>query len=255
MELILFDFTEVHFELDKKQMVGCTLDELVRYFKGVYSNKERFLSRFLNEKRKLVEGIKDIDRADEPDADRFYENAVYVMDFLEENFDNATPFSFKEAFEIKGREFQAMVFASINITEMIHSLGAKRIKTDGIEVKHRKYSESGEFLGLEDYHNVYETHEINGEKLGINGSLYVVKCWCTSTNKEHWLWIDEQYKDDPLNAIASTFVVHKNLLPHVTAIKRQGDLLLLELDSDVKPEGETVHLTKDEYFKLLVAQS
>ena len=102
---------------------------------------------------------------------------------------------------------------------------------------------------------MYETHEINGEKLGIEDKLYAVKCWCTSTNKEHWIWIDEKYKDDPLNAIASTFMVHENVIPHIKALKRQGDLLLLEMEEDVKPEGEMVSLTKEQYFGLLVAQS
>jgi hypothetical protein len=134
-------------------------------------------------------------------------------------------------------------------------LGAKRIKTDGVKVNHRQYDAEGNFTGVEEYDNIYETHEIEGKKLGLEESLYAVKCWCTSTNKEHWLWIDDQYKDDPLTAIASTFVVHKNIIPHIKALKRQGDILLTEMDEDVKPEGEMVSLTKEQYFGLLVAQS
>jgi hypothetical protein len=58
-----------------------------------------------------------------------------------------------------------------------------------------------------------------------------------------------------LTAIASTFVVHKNIIPHIKALKRQGDILLTEMDDDIKPEGEMVSLTKEQYFGLLVAQS
>ena len=103
--------------------------------------------------------------------------------------------------------------------------------------------------------NVYEIWEVNGEKLGLEESLYVIKCWCTSTNKEHWLWVNDEYKDDPLEAIASTFRIHENLIPFIKCIKRQGDVLLVELIKDVKPEGNIIPLKKEQYFSLLVAQS
>ena len=138
---------------------------------------------------------------------------------------------------------------------MIQELGNKRIATDGIKVKHKKFKPNGDSDGYVEYDNIYEVHEVNGEKLGINGHLYVLKCWCTSTNKEHWLWIDEQYKDKPLEAVASTFVIHKNLIPYIKELKRQGDILLVEMKEDVEPEGELVSLTAEQYFDLLTCQS
>jgi aromatic ring-opening dioxygenase LigB subunit len=69
------------------------------------------------------------------------------------------------------------------------------------------------------------------------------------------LWIEEQYKDNPLEAVASTFRLHENVIPHIKEIKRQGDILLLEMNEDVKPEGNVVPLTAAQYFGLLTAQS
>jgi hypothetical protein len=257
MRIIFTAFNGIYFETDIEQMVGCTPVELVRYLKGVHTNYERFMNRFINVKKDIflngypehgIAGLKEVSEED-------YDKTVKFFDSLAKMYDTVEPFTFKESFELEGREFQALVFSSIDIPQMINELGATRIKTDGIDVNHRKYDTEGNFIGTEAYHNIYETHEIKGEKLGLEESLYAVKCWCTSTNKEHWLWIDDQYKDDPLTAIASTFVVHKNIIPHIKALKRQGDILLTEMDSDVKPEGEMVSLTKEQYFGLLVAQS
>ena len=70
--------------------------------------------------------------------------------------------------------------------------------------------------------NIYETYEVKGEKLKLRENVYALKVWCTSTDKEHWLWIDKKYKDNPLEAVASTFHIHENLIPHIKELKRQG---------------------------------
>jgi hypothetical protein len=214
---------------------GVTTTQAMRYLKGLYTNKERFISRFVSELPKKYLG---------------------VFDKLVDMYDDVTPFTFKEAFELGNNEFMALVFGSINIREMIDELGSERIKVDGLEVKRKSYSPDGEFLGWYDYHSVYETHKVDGTKLGVEDELYVLKCWCTSTNKEHYLWIKPEFKDDPLSAIASTFIVAENIIKHIKALKRQGDVMLVELDSDVTPDDTTERpLTKEEYFGLLVAES
>ena len=139
---------------------------------------------------------------------------------------------------------------------MIKELGHKRIKTDGKPVRHKQFDKQGNFTGYKEYDVVYELHEVYGEKLGINQSLYAVKCWCTTTNKEHWIWVEDKYKDNVLEAVASTFRIHPNIIPYIKELKRQGDILLVELTEDVKPEGnELVPLTAEQYFTLLTAQS
>ena len=245
--------TTVHFFNDKMDI--CSMSEFLRYLKGVYSNKERFMSRFLSEKiqkfNKCIDELPD----ETPNKDFMKSKGSEYLNFLVNNFEDAIPFSYKEAFEIENTQFRALVFTSINIPEMMRNLNSVRIKTDGINVKHKKYDNSGKITHIEDYYNVYETHEIDGEQMGLTEKLYAIKCWCTSTNKEHWLWIDPTHKDDPLTAIAGTFHIHKNLIPYIKEIKRQGDVLLLELTENIRPEGDVVPLTKDEYFSKLTAQS
>ena len=248
VRIILTEFESVYFDSEKKEMVSCKNSEFLRYLKGVYSNKQRFIGHYIEPKSiKLLELKEKNEEA--------YNNTIWFFDFLVEFFDDATPFTMREAFELENREFQGLVFSSIDISNMISELGATKIKADGINVNHRQYDRDGNFTGMKEYHNIYETYQIDGSKLGVEEPLYVVKCWCTSTNKEHWIWIKDEYKDDPLTAIASTFVIHKNLIPHIKCLKRQGDLLMVEMNEDVKPEGEEVSLTKEQYFGFLVAQS
>jgi hypothetical protein len=178
------------------------------------------------------------------------------MDELIELFDKVVPFTYEEAFAIKSDQFRALVFDSINVSEMVENLGHKRIKVEGKQVNHKQFDSKGKYLGTEPYDTIFETHEVNGEKLGLAEPVYAVKCWCTSTDEAHWLWIEEKYKDEPLEAIASTFRIHESLIPNIKELKRQGDILLVEMkDPKVKAEGNIVPLNAKQYFSLLTAQS
>jgi hypothetical protein len=250
MELIIENFNNVCFDTNQNKMMNCTNSEYLRYLKGKFSNLERFKSRMTtNLKERLENELKPISPKD-------HTSCIEFIEFLEINFDDAKPFSTIEAFKLENKEFQALVFSSINVPEMIKELGAKKYKVDGIETTHRRYSPEGDYIGDETYHNVYEVYEVDGKKLGLNNEkLYCLKCWCTSTNKEYFLWIDETHKNDPLSAVASTFMVHEDLIPHIKCIKRQGDILITELKDDYTPTGELVSLTKEQYFSLLTTQA
>jgi hypothetical protein len=216
--------------------------DVARYLKGVFSNVSRFRERFIKDFLKVSEAMEEFQCKKE-------------MEDLIEIFKNVEPFTYAEAFKLENEPFRIQVFNSIDIGEMIENLGHTRIKVEGKMLKHKKFDADGNFLGYEEYEGIYETHEVNCEKLGLDTNAYVLKIWCTSTDKEHWLWIEDEFKDQPLEAVANTFKIHKNLIPHIKEIKRQGDVLLVELNDDVTPEGEIVGLTADQYFDLLTIQT
>jgi hypothetical protein len=232
--------------------------DVVRYLKGVFTNKSRFEERFVN----LFKGVKEtmrkqhesgeLDKFDHVNPSDF--ECDDIMNELLNIYDKVKPFTYTEAFKLKNQEFQAKVFGSINISDMISSLGHERIKTEGKAVRHKQFDSLGNFTGYKEYDVIYEVHKVNGSKLGTDDS-YAIKCWCTTTNKEHWLWIEDKYKDNPLEAVASTFRIHENLIPHIKELKRQGDVLLVEMHKDVEPEGEIIPLNAEQYFSLLTAQS
>ena len=83
----------------------------------------------------------------------------------------------------------------------------------------------------------------------------MLKVWCSTTENEHWLWIDSKYRNRPLEAVASTFRIHKNLIPHIKELKRQGDILIIELNKNIKPYGDIVPLSAKQYFNLLSTET
>jgi hypothetical protein len=215
---------------------------VVRYLKGIYTNKERFINNFLNPYKEIV------CMYDRPDR-------IINLDVLIKYYDIVKPFTYKEAFELTDDAFKALVFGSINVPEMIENLGHTRIKTEGKLVNHRIYKEDGSYV-MKEYDVIYELHSVDCSKLGITDNAYVVKCWCTSTNKEHWLWVEEEYaKKGPLEAIASTIRVYENMIPHIDSLIRQGDVLLFQMKKEIKPRGNIIPLTADQYFGFLIAQS
>lgn len=213
-----------------------------------------------DEYKKMEQDIYDerpyMDRFDESRHEFECEDAI---DNLIELYDQVEPFTYREAFELgeKDTGFQALVWGTIDVVDMIKNMGHKRVATAGKPVKHKQYDQDGNFTGHEEYDVIYETHKVEGKDIGVEDEdLYALRCWCTSTDEEHWLWIEQEYKDDPLEAVASTFRIHENLIPHVKEIKRQGDILMVEMNKDdIEPEGEIVTLNADQYFSLLTAQS
>lgn len=227
---------------------GITFDQMIRYFKGAFSTKERFLKNF------CMEGAKDT----KDDLTKF----DLLEPFMEKTlavYDDVEPYTYTEAFALENDEFRALVFETIDVAEMMKHLGNKKIATDGIEVKRKQFDVDGNFIGYDSKHNIYEVYEVSGDKLGLKDqTMYAVKCWCTTTNNEHWIWIDQKYKNDPLSAIASTFWVHENVIPHIKELKRQGDIMIIELTDEglnVKPEGKEIPLTKEQYFELLTTET
>jgi len=172
-------------------------------------------------------------------------------------------YSIKSLFLIENQNIRRFAFNYVGVSELMKSLKAKRIATDGIKVKYFEYNALGEKKTVKK-HNIFETYcadlnqfeDLKRWSWDNNPNYaYAVKCWCTSTNEEHWLWIEEQYKDKPLEAIASTFRIHKNVIPYIKCLKRQGDVLICEMSKQVIPEGEIIPLTAKQYFELLVAES
>ncbi len=228
----------LNYNLTEDKFNDASKEDVLRYLKGLYTNKERFLDRFIkvNDNRLTVD----------------------LFTYFKENYDKVEKFNYAETFKIENDAFRALVFGSIDIVEMINELGCKRLKVDGIPVKRKQFDKDGNFTGYKEYDNIYETYEVSCEKLGLDENGYVLKCWCTSTNKEHFIWIDEKYKDSPLDAVASTFFMHENILENTKEIKRQGDLMFVEMKEGcegIEPIGEQRCLTKDEYFNLLTCES
>lgn len=234
---------DLRYQVWSQKVFGIGNENALRFLKGIYTNKVRFIDRYLS----VYENIELL----EP-----------IYNYFLNNYEIITPFNYKEAFEIQDESFRRMVFNTININDLIENLGATRIKVDGKAVSRKCFDKLGNILPNKDYHAVYETYQIDCAKLvpdhkfrDAKSFAYPVKCWCTTTNNAHWIWIEEKYKDEPLEAIASTFRFHENVIPHIKELKRQGDIMLVELKKEIKPEGKIIPLTAAQYFNLLTIET
>ena len=239
--IVLKDFN-IEIDCIKQEIIGISTLEFLQFLKLKYKSFQKLAETEMWEKIKTI-----------PEAFSIEKLTAYI----ETNFEATKPFTYEQAFNLKSKDFQSLVFGSIDVPDMIKNLGHKRLKVEGKTVTHKQFAPSGEYLGDKTYEVIYETHSVDGDKLGIREPLYAIKCWCTSTDEEHWLFIDEKYKDSPLEAIASTFVIHETIIPHIKCLKRQGDLLFVELKEPFTPkeDDKLVALTSEQYFSWLDAQS
>ncbi|MGB0870499.1 MAG: hypothetical protein ACPGSD_12960 [Flavobacteriales bacterium] len=185
-----------------------------------------------------------------------------IINRLEHLWSIEPAYSFEDIFKLKNQNVRRFSFNYVGVSDMMKALNATRVATDGIKVKYLEYDLEGHQKTVEK-HNVFETYQADLNQISdlkpqwshASNIAFAVKCWCTSTNKEHWLWIEEKYKDEPLEAIASTFRIHENVIPHIKCLKRQGDVLICEMNKQIIPEGLVVPLTAEQYFNLLLAES
>ena len=241
MEIVYHELEQIMYSTDKRLWCNVPPRYMAQYLKGIFKNEKRFISRFVNwyETTFKMLGQK---------------SGILALNQLVEYFKLVEPFTYNDIFTLEDEAFRAIAFSSIDIAEMMKNLNANRVAVDGKTVTHRNYSINGSYE-LKTYDIIYEVWQADVSIIGGEGFGYAVKCWCTTTDKEHFLWIDEKYKDDPFAAVASLCMIYENMLPHITSIKRQGDIFLFEMDSHVEPAGEIISLNKEQYYRLLVAQT
>ncbi|MGH1520012.1 hypothetical protein [Chryseobacterium sp. JK1] len=223
---------------------------------------------FLNPLQKLVSILKLRHKSFQNFMTREYErewihysspNFSKVLHNIEKIWTSVEPITFEEFFTHYDRGFRLFCFSYFGVGALMEKLNAKKINQKEILVNYCTYDKNGNKKSLRRT-NHYEIYEVENENFrlslwGREKYSYAVKCWCPSTLEEHWLWIEPEYKDDALAAIASTFRIHENIIPHIQCLKRQGDLLICELKTEVIPKGNVRPLTAEEYFSLLEAES
>lgn len=197
----------------------------------------------------------------EREWDRPHERTDEILEAIQEHWQEVKAYTYKDIFKIEDRNLRRYCFNYIGVSEMMEALEARKIEVDGIELNYYQYDGLGNKIPFKK-HSIFEVYEADLSKIqelrswrNQDEKVYAVKCWCTTTEHEHWLWIESQYKNDPLAAIASTFRIHENVIPHIKCLKRQGDVLICEMKKSVIPEGTPRPLTKKEYFGLLEVET
>ncbi|KMQ58615.1 hypothetical protein ACM46_21570 [Chryseobacterium angstadtii] len=183
-----------------------------------------------------------------------------ILERIEKLWNAVETLRLEELFESNDRNLRLFCFNYVGVGNLMNYLNAEKINEEEIDLHYNEYDHNGNKTQINKT-NRYELYKIENRKLGINTwreadkYSYAVKCWCPSTKKEHWLWVEQQYSGNALIAIASTFRIHENIIPYIRCLKRQGDLLICELEKEVIPRGFPRALTVQEYFNLLEVET
>jgi hypothetical protein len=189
--------------------------------------------------------------------------------FVEEYWNSIIPVTVEEALNIENTEIRRTYFDCIGVVKLFKTLNPKLLDKQVITKKRANWDDENK-ESFRTFEDVYELYEIEGSKLfekdrsGRNPQpVYAVRCWCTTTNREYWLyvneeaatgrrwWGDEKAKPDAIRAIAWTIRID---VDKPEKIYRQGDIIVVKKSKDSMDIRE-YHLDKDQYLQLMYSET
>ena len=196
--------------------------------------------------------------------------------FVEECWNRIEPVTVEEALKVANTEERRTYFDAIGIEKLFKGLDPKLLDKQTIKKSRVRWDDE-----LKEYthtfEDIYELYEIEGKKLydrdkwgNVPQNVYAVRCWCTTTNREYWLYVPREAalgnnlwlsakndKSDAIRAIAWTVRID---VPkeHVEKIYRQGDIIVAKMKSKAKINESTItpyHLSKEQYLSLMYSET
>ena len=198
--------------------------------------------------------------------------------FVQECWDKIEQVTVEDALKIENTEERRTYFDAIGIEKLFKSLKPKLLDKQTIKKSRVKWDEEfNEYT--HEFEDVYELYEIEAKKMFSTDrwgniptqNTYAVRCWCTTTNREYWLYVpreaalgatwwdrdSEDNKPDAIRAIAWTVRID---VPeeNVEKIYRQGDIIVAKMKDKAKATETTMspyHLSKENYLSLMYSET
>lgn len=170
-----------------------------------------------------------------------------------------------------------MYFDCIGVQELFKQLEPTLRDRQVIKKKRTKWNDKNDPYHYE-FEDVYELYEIDGHKMFETdrwgrrpNPVYAVRCWCTTTNREYWLYVnseaatgsrwsmpdEEDIVYDAIRAIAWTIRVDV-AEEQIDKIYRQGDIIVVKLNDVPQvplPIGFMRHLSKETYLEKMYSET
>jgi len=190
------------------------------------------------------------------------------------------PVTIQDALIQDNTEDRRVYFDAIGIEKLFKSLDPKLLDKQTIKKKRTRWDdEFNEYT--HEFEDVYELYEIAASKMFTKDRwgneprdhIYAVRCWCTTTNREYWLYVprwaalgdhwwagdlnDEKPKADAIRAIAWTVRLDVPI-GHVEKIYRQGDIIVAKIKEEITPDTLSAlpyHLGKEDYLQLMYSET
>jgi hypothetical protein len=190
--------------------------------------------------------------------------------FVEESWDDIKPVTVEEALKLSNTEIRRTYFDCIGVQKLFKSLNPKLLDKQVITKKRANWDDENK-ESFRTFEDVYELYEIKGTKLFEKdrwgrepNPVYAVRCWCTTTNREYWLYVNneaatgrrwwgdrENSKPDAIRAIAWTVMID---ITNPERIYRQGDIIVVKKSKDSVDTRE-YHLDKKQYLQLMYSET
>ncbi len=222
---------------------GYSLNEALRYWKAKFETVKHF-------KREVIK---------HPQLTEFGE-------FVEEVWDSIHPVTVQEAFHEMNLEKRRVMFDCIGVAKLFQELNPDLMDKQTIAKTRTRWDEQLHPYVYQ-FEDTYELYKIEGNKLfAVNSewhqpiSVYAVRCWCTSTGREYWIYVPEDISvgtrwsplnPDAIRAIAWTIRID---VSHPKRIFRQGDIIIVE-ESDESKTVTPYHLDKEQYLSLMFSET
>ena len=188
--------------------------------------------------------------------------------------------SIQDALIQENTEDRRVYFDAIGIEKLFKSLDPKLLDKQTIKKKRTRWDdEFNEYT--HEFEDVYELYEIDAKKMFTKDRwgneprdhIYAVRCWCTTTNREYWLYVprwaalgdhwwsndpkDNEARADAIRAIAWTVRLDVPI-GHVDRIYRQGDIIVAKIKEEITsdtPSALPYHLSKEDYLQLMYSET
>lgn len=169
----------------------------------------------------------------------------------------------QDGFQQENLEVRRLYFKAIGIEKMFQELEPSLVAEETLVFNNSVWNEEDKSLDVKIIHDKYELYIIKGAKLfpeekstwrQANADVYAVRCWCTTTGREYWIYVPRFVgeKNDAIEAIAWTFQLN---ISNPVALYRQGDIIIAEAGPKSQELTRPVHIEKNVYLSLLKSQS
>ncbi len=214
-------------------------------------------------KTKYAEDFRDFEK-DVITAESLHE----FRDFVKEVWDDIQEVTVGEALKHENTELRRTYFDAIGIQKLFSQLEPELLDRQVIKKKRTRWDSNNDPYEYE-FEDIYELYTIPGGKLfgkdrwGREASpVYSVRCWCTTTNREYWLyvpqqaatgktWSQDKEEYDAIRAIAWTIRID---IKNPERIYRQGDIIVVKKGYH-STETHSYHLNKEQYLTLMYSES
>lgn len=245
-----FDFRTASYTVSG--MPGMTLDHAMKLWKTKFPSYEHFRRAVIKS-----EALKDFG------------------EFIQEMWDSIVPISTKEAFEQKNAEMRRLYFDCIGVIELFKAANPTLLDKQVVKKKRTRWDDKNDPYEhvFEDIYELYSidpnelykgTDDPNVGRWRARTKYIAVRCWCTSTQREYWIYVpevnalrpgfrewDENKEYDAVQAIAWTIRID---IKNPEKIYRQGDIIIAK-EGPNSTKCTPYHLTKEQYLDLMYSET